>query len=477
MSPVKKAIAAFTVIVIGLCLTAVAAAAHKVSEGSVEKEKSLLTAGADGAVLLYQSGLVLRLQPHTQIRQHKDAKLWLDSTGRTPAHVFTLLAGRADLAVPGREGRARQAALVRAGQRLSVATSGGRMSALAGDEFGVVVAYEGNVVASDGGRWLPVKVGTGLKMMSGAQHMEEHLLPQAPILHSKRKVWLALQGPVPVGDFSWETSDVNQRYALVLSSQDRATIHRTTVAKKGTGPVLTSLPGGLYSLSVQALDSYGLAGPAGTLTFSVVGVHNHRGSRVDADGVIHVGINQRARFTHVEGLLMTYGTAKRWATATETVPLWRHERTTVHFRHPDYTDMVSARLEPRGVSAEVYIGPKTVVWPGQSVQIRVRIKDIKGAIPEDLDVKLNVSLGIKEVPVEWAKQGNLFTASVPSRTGAGPWVLRISVVDRFGIELGRDFVEIAGKNKPKQSPRPKTPKSVIAAAEVPLARATSRASQ
>src|SRR5690606_30986894 len=115
-----------------------------------------------------------------------------------------------------------------------------------------------------------------------------------------------------------------------------------------------SLPGGrlaleqgIYHVRVQAMNSFGLMGPySSPAELRVVGVRTHRGARVDARGTVHLAANQRAEFHNVEGLLMAYGNANRWAPATASVPLRDNQPVFVHFREPDSTDVVSARLEP-----------------------------------------------------------------------------------------------------------------------------------
>jgi len=49
------------------------------------------------------------------------------------------------------------------------------------------------------------------------------------------------------------------------------------------------------------------------------------------------------------------------------------------------------------------------------------------------------------VPLEFKRDGAWFRGVLPARPGPGPWVVRVEVKDEHGLELGRDFVEVASE--------------------------------
>ncbi|HKY39433.1 MAG TPA: hypothetical protein VJN18_26020, partial [Polyangiaceae bacterium] len=65
------------------------------------------------------------------------------------------------------------------------------------------------------------------------------------------------------------------------------------------------------------------------------------------------------------------------------------------------------------------------------------------AVPEWLELKPEVKLGIEPIDVAFTRNGNRLVGTVPPTDKPGPWVLRVEVRDQFGALLGRDFLEIA----------------------------------
>src|SRR5262249_38553364 len=104
----------------------------------------------------------------------------------------------------------------------------------------------------------------------------------------------------------------------------------------------------------------------------------------------------------------------------------------------------SVRLEPRGIYAEVSLGPSRALWPRDAVQIVVEVKSKTGEpVPEWLDLKPPVLLGIDPLDLAFTHEGTPWLAPVPPSPTPGPWVLRVEVKDQSGADLGRDFLEIA----------------------------------
>jgi hypothetical protein len=58
-------------------------------------------------------------------------------------------------------------------------------------------------------------------------------------------------------------------------------------------------------------------------------------------------------------------------------------------------------------------------------------------------VKPTVLVGVESVPVDFKRDGAWLRGVLPARPGVGPWVVRVEVKDPSGLELGRDFVDVA----------------------------------
>lgn len=433
-------------LLLGLLLAASASAAYRITQGSAERDRGTLTAGAQGATLTFHSGLVLTLEPGTRLRQHKNIDLWLEKDGKSPTEFFTLLEGRMDVDRPRKPRQRLIAVLVRTNFKLMGATADGKMKVLAEPEHGVVATYEGTAVVSTGGKWRRVVAGKAAHVRQHAPDPAFHTLPQVPEMLESKRLWMALQGDIQVGGFKWVAQPSVNRYRVVVRDvkQDSTVLDTTRTDAQLPDGALRLSPG-VYELQVQAMDSFRLtSAPSAPLRFTVIGLQESRGARVDEQGVIHLGINQRAQFAHVEGLVMTFGGAKRWVAATSSVPLYRDERTTVHFRYPHDMDIVSVRLEPRGVVADVRVGSKFAKWPGDDVDVVVRLRDESGGnAVAKLDPKIHVLLGLQPIDVTWTREGDTLRARIPQQKGPGPWVIRVSVIDQYGVELGRDFLEVA----------------------------------
>jgi hypothetical protein len=185
----------------------------------------------------------------------------------------------------------------------------------------------------------------------------------------------------------------------------------------------------------------------------VVGIELPPGGYFE-NGGIFLGGGQQVKFSHSDGLEMTYIGAGKYVPASEAVGLYRNKRTIVSFRFPGSDEDTIARLEPRDVYAEVFAGPKLATWPKDPIELTVRVRTRGGApAPAFLEVVPKVHVGIEPLEVSWRRQGNELHATIPPQASRGPWVIRVEVTDQFGIQLGRDFVEVA-EHRPKGPAKP-----------------------
>jgi hypothetical protein len=211
---------------------------------------------------------------------------------------------------------------------------------------------------------------------------------------------------------------------------------------------------GRYEVLVRGLNDQGLAGRwSPPLAVTLIGVALPEGAYVSTTGAINMSVGQEARFTHADGLELTYSGAKRFVPADSPVPLHGGERTMVSFRMPGSLDLAIAKLQPRNVWAEVEVGPKTATWPNDRLTATVRLKSYNGeAPPSFIQAKPRVTVGVDPVEVTWKEAGGVLTGSIPTGTGKGPWVVRVEVEDQFGWPLGRDFVEVIESTKAAKAP-------------------------
>ncbi len=423
-----------------------AQAAFDVVSGSYKYEDRVVVAGPSGAALKYPSGLTIELSPGARLRQLKDMDLWMASGGKTPTEIFALADGRVRVLRPAREGKTNVAALVVTSRKLMGVTVSGEFIAISGKTDGIIAGYSGAILVGTGNSWQKLPEAQYGKMSKGQAKIAFMDLPKAPALHSSKSLWMALQGKAAIEGMTWNkgSSDAQFKVTVVRSDTKEAAASITSTEPSLPNGSLT-LGAGSYEARVQAMNSFGLIGPySAPINLRIVGVRTHRGARVDSRGTVHLAANQRAEFQYVDGLLMTYGGSSRWAPATASVPLRDNEPVFVHFREPDSADVVSARLEPRGVVADVFVGSKMAQWPGDKVDVVVRLRDESGELTDDAIVPhFEVTLGIEPLALKWERSGATWRASIPAPTGPGPWVIRAAVTDEHGVELGRDFLEVA----------------------------------
>jgi len=166
---------------------------------------------------------------------------------------------------------------------------------------------------------------------------------------------------------------------------------------------------------------------------------------------IYLSEGQQVQFTATGGLEMTYLGAGRYFPAAQGAGLYRGQKTVLGFRMPGSLDTAIAVLEPRGVYADVQIGPQRALWPRDPISIDIQLKSQNGEIPASLQAVPKVTIGLDPVEVNFEQNGNTLHAVVPPSPKPGPWILRVDVADQYGGALGHDFLEIAAQ-PPQQSP-------------------------
>ncbi len=109
----------------------------------------------------------------------------------------------------------------------------------------------------------------------------------------------------------------------------------------------------------------------------VIGVVLPPGS-YSTEQAIYLGVGQQVQFTNTAGLEMTYLGAGRYFPAAQGAGLYRGQKTVIGFRMPGVLDTAIARLEPRGIYADVQIGPQRALWPRDPISIDIQIKSQNG---------------------------------------------------------------------------------------------------
>jgi hypothetical protein len=415
--------------------------------GSVTNSGGLLTAGSSGAEYQLPSLARLSLAPGAVVRVFpRPQPLQLAPGSKITTYSFSLVQGRVDITVPAKP---RSAVLCSIG-KVSAVVGSGQATVFSHGEASTVASLAGDVRTLAQAHWQTLAPGS-LSHFDGDHGRGPEPTIAPPTLSAGPRLWLSPGDPVAVSGFAFGAVAAADHYELRLQAANGDTQLRTVRGRLRLDEPFAPVAPGQYELSARSIDTEGIAGSwSKAEPVRIIGVTLPPGGYVTG-GDIFIGKGQEVQFSNIEGLEMNYQGAGRYRPASQAVSLYRGELTTVGFRVPGSVFPTTARLRPRAVYAHVVFGPRRAVWPTDPVQIAVELRSKDGeAIPQWLELKPEVTLGIEPIPVTFTRDGNRLIGTVPPTDRPGPWVLRVEVKDQFGALLGRDFLEIA-KAKPRPS--------------------------
>lgn len=427
----------------------------KMLEGGGATSSGVFTASSSGAKAALPSGAVLTLGPDGAMRVFgKPQRLELDRGGKTNTWSLSLAHGRLDVEVPAKP----KSAVLISTEKGSVFVMSGKATLLADANDLYVVNSAGSVRTYVDNHFADVTPGHSSHFDAEHPRGVDEALLAAPAIQRGARLYFSTGADAKASGFSWTAVPGAAGYEVELRRGDRTLAHRR-VSEPRVGE-LADLAPGAYTVAVRALDQRGIEGSwSEPRPLRVIGVELPVGAYAEAEGIYLAG-GQKVKFSHTDGLEMTYLGAGKYLPASESVGLYRNERTVISFRFPGSDENAIARLEPRDVYAEVFAGPKRAVWPRDAVDLHVRMRTRAGGpVPNFLQISPKVLLGVDPVDVEWRRENDDYYARVSPRPGKGPWVIRVDVTDQFGIALGHDFVEVAHQAGPAEPPRvaPPTP--------------------
>jgi hypothetical protein len=413
--------------------------------GSGTSAGGVFTAGPDGAEYQLPSQARLSLAPGAAVRVFpKSQALQLAPGSKTTTYSFALVRGRVDVTVPAKP----KSAILCSMGKISAVVSAGQAVLLVHGDDATIASVNGDVRTLAGDHWQTFAPAT-LAHFTGERGGAPEPTATAPAFMPGQRLWFSPGDPVAIAGLDVGKVDAAEHYELRLRAADGSGEQRRTVRgtrlDDGFAPVLP----GQYEVAARSIDAEGIAGAwSKSEPLRVVGVTLPPGGYA-ASGDIFIGKGQEVHFSNIDGLEMTYEGAGRYLPASQAVSLYRGETTVVSFRVPGSVFPTSARLRPRSLYAHVALGPRRAVWPTDAVQIAVELRNKDGGeVPDWVQLKPEVTLGIEPVEVAFTRDGNRLVGTVPPNAKPGPWVLRVEVKDQFGALLGRDFLEI-GKAPPR----------------------------
>jgi hypothetical protein len=363
---------------------------------------------------------------------------------KTPTYSIILRRGLVDIEVPN-ENPARVAVAIGAPGDLRFVTLTGQSSVKVDGRNVIVVSHSGLTTVTQGTKVVRLPL-TVKRIYPRLGAFADHPLLEATRWIGGRRVWIATaNAPVPVSGYVW--APVQGASGYVVALRERATQHLLTTTRTKE-PVVEAFPQplapGKYELDIAAVDGDGIASNNQTkLPVTVVGLELPGGAVALPKDTVVVASEQQVRLTHAEGLTLTTAAHKTGVPASEPFGLEGLDRAAILIHPPGGGDTATLTLVRREPLVSTWVGPKLATWPEDPVELQVSFVDSRGRpTPRHVESTVRVLVGVEPIDVAWDRQGSLWQARIPSLKGSGPWVVRLEVVDQYGIVIGRDFAEI-----------------------------------
>lgn len=269
------------------------------------------------------------------------------------------------------------------------------------------------------------------------------IVPPTPSFTLGRRLWLASGGKrVRPNGLSWSVSDTAIRYRVRVTSEGGDLTLETTDTT--LGDQAPELGPGRYDVTVQPIDECGIEGAASEpARLQVLGMGIPLGGYVDDEGVVRAQVGDSVRLTNAEQVLISFPQGKHWLPAPKEIRLHHAREQKMYLRGDELSTPLVLRIAPRDVDAQIDIGPQGVTWPGQDVQVKVRLRSGSGNVPDWIEPVPRLMIGLERIYVPWKRKGAELHATIPPQPGNKPCVIRVEVTDQYGIVLGRSFMEVA----------------------------------
>jgi len=389
-------------------------------------------------------GAVLTFSKDAKYELGRPIKLQLAPTGsdKTPVQVIKLTSGRVSVTIPEAK-HPKTAVLIQAPRKVSAVAKGGTSLVITAPDRITVAAVRGEMLAALGNDWKPL--ASGIVRSFGGGATTEQAVPMAPKLRVGSSMLLALKGDVSTAVRAQPSKNVEYRQLSLFRIDGSKRSKLSDAEWRSDEQQLPRLSPGRYEVQARAVDRFGVESPASEpLTLRVIGAQLPEGARF-ANDVILLGRSGRVKLIGADGLEASYGRASMFIPVPKDVGLARGESTLLRLREPGAKEELGIKFEPRTLKADVKIGPKSARWPGEPLQVTVKLFDHRGRPLNDaLKTKPQVFVNVKQVEPTWTHSGNTYSAKISPAAGTGPWVVRVEVSDDFGDQVGRDFIELGG---------------------------------
>lgn len=416
----------------------------KLLSGEVVRLRGQWMSKSQPAELSLPGGGRIRFHDNTEASILTDPQsLMLLPGKKSQTYTIILRRGLVDIDVP-EDDSARLAVAVGTSTDLRFVTLSGQFGVKVEGRNVIAVSHHGLTTVSQGPKL--ARLPTDIKRTYQGSGFLDGSLLEATSWVGGRRVWIAADGPVPITGYVWAPVPNAIGYAVTLED---TTTKRRVASTRVREPTLEEFQAkvnpGRYELSIAAVDADGFVSDRRTkLAVSVVGVELPGGAVALPRDTLLLAPEQQVRLTFADGLTLTTADHKSGVAASEPFGLEGLDRAAILIHPPGGGDTSTLTLVRRQPLVSTWVGPKLATWPEDPVELQVSFIDARGRpTPTSVEPTVHVFVGVDPVSVEWNKQGNLWQARLLPTKVQGPWVVRLEVVDQYGVIIGRDFAEIA----------------------------------
>ncbi len=413
----------------------------RVVEGQAEPDGKAFVVGAAGASLALEFGSKLKAKPGSRIEFGRTMKLAVGSgpDPMVPARVLTLSKGWIETEVPAGS----RFGLVIIGPRdlRAIVSPGARITVIAEEEYAMVATHEGAVLAGAKDKWRRLPVSGVYRLDAGhpeGKRSEIPGTPNMPVL--SRSLLIAGSGDDSTTFMAWPAIANVVGYDVEIKSREAVRVERTIEPRL----TLSSLPPGHFDLTVWAVDESKLPGQGSEpATLNVIGLEIPKTASRSEDGTIRLQSEQRIQLLGAEGLEVGYVGLEGFFPAPQSLGLVARRPISLVLRHPQSGETLPLQLGPLNVKARISVSRHPEDWPSEGLEIKVQLLDDQGSpVSDSYAASCRVSVNVEPVTPRWERQGASLRAVLDRPATAGPWVVRVDVLDEVGASIGMDVAEV-----------------------------------
>ncbi|HEY2512389.1 MAG TPA: hypothetical protein VGI39_16090 [Polyangiaceae bacterium] len=427
------------------------------SDGTHPDIGSGVRAPSRGEVVIKAAeGVSLRLAPDTTVTLRPATWLPAERPGANPLRAFQVgfANGEIDVEVHEKSNALGVLLMLPNGRSLALWRGSANVS-IHGDNVSIAF-YEGMGITGSASKWKPLQPGQGyvLDSKADATSRTTPITPTwADLASSGANPFALVRGDAKANlSASWTPVANADHYRVELTADPRF-LGPITFSDVSTTTLRTdALAAGSYVARVRAVSTDGLASPPSKpLPLRVARMVIPDLAMTTNAGAVVLPLRSAILLDDPRDLEVATisefnpTAAPRWVPASNEISLEGSARRNMRIRHVPSLSETTLMLVRREMRARVSFGPVAAHWPENPVDITVKVEDLSGYLdPSREPLNFDVHVDMDPAALTWSHTGDTWTAHVPPKSGPGPWVIRVNVMDRAGVPIGASLVDVDG---------------------------------